>query len=97
VTHELHVWSYGDCDFVVAADRDDAESALVASTGIGADELGDWEQRDDADELSISFANGVVSREAMCEPSNPGAVKVRRTFGEWVREFGAGYLCTTEF
>jgi hypothetical protein len=98
-TTKMRVWCHMDSEYVIATDREDAESALIAATGVALDapDADDWSACDDAREFVCWFIGGAVSRGAMCEPHADGGVAVRLTFAEWAARLGGGYFCTTEF
>jgi hypothetical protein len=92
---DLHVWTLDDCDWVIAAGRDDAIE-LLGMTAADVADMGDVlvEMPDDAGlGISIDDATGDVAN--FDEPA-PSHVE-HHTCREWVERFGRCYLATTEY
>jgi hypothetical protein len=86
-TATLHVFTDGDAEWYVAADRDDALAAQREFTGLAREdqEPEGWHQLDDGAELGIWL--------------DEERQKDKRTQScrAWADERGRGFLCTTEF
>jgi len=89
----MKTWT-NDHDTVVADDLVEVRSILerLAGCPVGF-EPSEWEECDEGESLTIwCNADGHPG-----EPHAPGNSKVTKTIGEWARQEGQGFLCSTEY
>jgi len=92
---DLRVWSYGKCEFVIAADKLDAARVLAEHWG---DEVYDV----DINRKHLSVMPNAEEMTIWCgssgdpaEPDGTDCTPVTKTCAEWAKR-GRSYLCTTE-
>jgi hypothetical protein len=87
---EMHVFLIRGCEWVVAASKADAWDVLREETGTTPEGEG-WDREEDVkqepeDKVISIFADREVSNDMDSY-----------TCAEWVKRFGRGYLCSTEY
>lgn len=89
---QLHVYCYGDCEWLVGETPADAEKAAHEQIGWQKYEEDDEPPRDEPDDAYM----GIWLDEETGDISD-GGVFVWGQMGTWAEAFGRGFLCSTEY
>lgn len=89
----MHIWTNGG-DWVIAESAADAMAIWLEQTGEESTDydVSEWYQRHDDKPTKLWIdASGEVT-----DPEEAGATLMQKPAGEWARQFGRGYLGSTD-
>jgi hypothetical protein len=95
--NDLHVYCSEDIDWVVAENEDEANRILLDLHG--GSKSNNVKQEPDDNEFTVQLEKVKVGEHNVSIGAKPDNnwTTITKTFGQWAKDHGKGFLCATEF